>query len=499
MKLTDLLEYNEIWIQCHDNPDPDALASGYALYEYFRENGKEVHLIYSGKNRIKKANLQLMIDRLQIPVEYVDENVQKRNGLLITVDCCYGEGNVTKLSADKIAIIDHHQNETKEELAEINPTLGSCATLVWKMMREAGYSFAHKNNICSALYYGLLTDTGNFAELHHPVDRDMMDALEYEKTMISMFCNCNISIEDMVIAGKAMINYNYYPEKRCCLIQTEACDPNLLGLISDLTLQVDKFEICIVFNEQSEGYKLSVRSCVREIRANEIASFLTEGVGNGGGHSDKAGGYISKKLLGSVAPGVTAQEYLNRKINVYYSLSKIIDVKDYEPDLTGMVEYEKNKLVFGFVDPLQILPLNTRVLIRTLEGDIELELDGSFYVMIGLKGEVWPIKITEFEKSYRMLDETYVMPCEYQPNIRSYTDGKIYDLSKYANTCLSLGTNHIYAREIAEIIKVFTLWDREKYYLGMPGDYLACRVDNPKDVYVVAREIFHKSYHKVEA
>ena len=32
MKLSDLAAYNPITVQCHDNPDADALASGYALY-----------------------------------------------------------------------------------------------------------------------------------------------------------------------------------------------------------------------------------------------------------------------------------------------------------------------------------------------------------------------------------------------------------------------------------------------------------------------------------
>ena len=42
MKLRELLEFNQIIVQCHDNPDADAIASGYALYQYLKRNGKEV-------------------------------------------------------------------------------------------------------------------------------------------------------------------------------------------------------------------------------------------------------------------------------------------------------------------------------------------------------------------------------------------------------------------------------------------------------------------------
>lgn len=48
MKLSDLNKYETITIQCHDNPDADALASGYGLYCYFLSCGKQVRLIYSG-------------------------------------------------------------------------------------------------------------------------------------------------------------------------------------------------------------------------------------------------------------------------------------------------------------------------------------------------------------------------------------------------------------------------------------------------------------------
>ena len=40
MKLSDLLQFDNIIVQCQDNPDADALASGFGVYEYLRMNGK---------------------------------------------------------------------------------------------------------------------------------------------------------------------------------------------------------------------------------------------------------------------------------------------------------------------------------------------------------------------------------------------------------------------------------------------------------------------------
>jgi phosphoglycolate phosphatase len=89
MKLSELLKYDDIVIQCHDNPDADALSSGYALSWYLCKKGKTPRFIYRGKNKIQKSNLLIMLDELEIPVTYepdFDDNPE----LLVTVDCQYG-------------------------------------------------------------------------------------------------------------------------------------------------------------------------------------------------------------------------------------------------------------------------------------------------------------------------------------------------------------------------------------------------------------------------
>lgn len=45
MNLTQLEKFRHIVIQCHDNPDADALASGFALYSYFKAKGKQIAVI----------------------------------------------------------------------------------------------------------------------------------------------------------------------------------------------------------------------------------------------------------------------------------------------------------------------------------------------------------------------------------------------------------------------------------------------------------------------
>ena len=58
MKLNELLKFNDIVIQCHDNPDADALASGFALYWYFTRNDKKPVLLRLTASTVRRMLLQ---------------------------------------------------------------------------------------------------------------------------------------------------------------------------------------------------------------------------------------------------------------------------------------------------------------------------------------------------------------------------------------------------------------------------------------------------------
>lgn len=500
MKLSDLEKYGRITIQCHDNPDADALASGYGLYCYFQSRGKDVHLVYSGRTQIQKSNLRLMVEKLKLPVEYVQPRNQgpaSVEGLLITVDCQYGAGNVTGLTADHIAIIDHHQVETKNiELSVISPNLGSCSTLVWKMLTDEGFAVDSDASLGTALYYGLYTDTNQFSELYNPLDMDMREALNPDKSLITLFRNSNLSLKELEIAGIAMIRYSYNDDYEFAVIKAQPCDPNILGLISDFLLQVDAIKSCVVFNEVPDGYKFSVRSCIKEVNASELAAFLAQDIGSGGGHYEKAGGFISRWRYEKNFPTLHTEAYFNNRMTQYFDSFELIYAEEYQADIGSMKKYKKRRIPVGYVKADEVLPVGTPITIRTLEGDIDLTVEEDLYIIIGLKGEVYPNRREKFRRSYEIVDQKYRHggELEYTPTIKDRAEGSTLRLTDYARVCVPTGEVKIYAKELEKGVKVFTAWDKEKYMQGQPGDYLAVRCDDLHDVYVVERNIFGESY-----
>ena len=507
LHLEDLHAFSAVAIQCHDNPDADAMASAFALGRYFETRGTPVKLFYAGAFAIGKPNLTLFRDALHMPLAFAGDEVRSVNdlfpgvtdALLITADCQHGAGNVRMMAGDAVCVIDHHIKE--KDLARferIEPYLGSCATVVWKLLREAGFDFSAHPDVATALYYGLYTDTNSFAELFHPMDRDMLEDLRFDAGLIRQLKGSNLAKEELLVAGRALSGTRYEDELGAAVFEAEPCDPNILGFVSDLTLQVRNVDVTVGFNQVNQGVKLSIRSATPEVMANELAAYLTQGFGNGGGNREKAGGFL-KVPETEGAPG----DFLRKRLAGYFASYDTIVSGEYEPDTSAMRRYRKKNLPLGYVRLTDIYPEGTEVVVRTLEGDASFAVSPETYLMIGVQGEAYPISREKFAKTYREEEGTFaftpaaVTEAFYAPTVKDRVYHAPVELMPHARPCRAAGETFIYARALLRNTKVFTPWYADGYMYGKPGDYLAARGDDARDVYIIAAAIFDLSYEAV--
>ena len=496
LRLSDLTKYSDIVIQCHDNPDADALASGHAIKWYLKSKGISARFVYGGRQAISKSNLVLMINRLGIKADHVKQ--LDRPELLLTVDCQYGESNVTKFDADNVAVIDHHQISGKlPEMSEIRSNYGSCSTIIYELFKMENIDINSDVNLSTALYYGLMTDTNGFSEISHPSDKDLRDLAKFSRSEIIMFKNSNLSRDELKIAGKALENARFYEENSYAIVEAEPCDPNILGIISDMLLEVDSFETCLVYSILPFGVKLSVRSCIKEVKASELAAYLAENLGGGGGHVIKAGGLLKRDLL--EAAGVkyeknTLDAFISKRMEDYFKSSEIIYAHKHVENLEDLKHYTKKEVSVGYVKASLLADSGHKILIRTLEGDVDVKVEDDLNIIIGINGEIYPCRQEKFANSYIIDDSKYVFPGEYSPAVIDTETGERIELLPFAKSCIAKGGSGIYARELDHRVKVFTSWDPEKYYLGVPGDYLAVRADDLSDIYIIEKDIFKRTY-----
>lgn len=294
--LNKLLLYKNICIQCHNNPDSDAIASAYAVYRYLQSHNIEASIVYGGSEKIKKSGLKMLVKECGIPISH--ERSIEGYDLLVIVDGQYGAGNVEKLQADKIMIIDHHIQVVEDsEDYLIRPEYQSCSTLLWELLEEEGYSVAEDEKLAIALLYGLYIDTSCFADLFSGRDMKMKEALFRKQPLFERLTKSSMSVMELMVASDAMYNHYFDVERRFAIVEVLKCEQTVLGIIGDFMIQVDAVYLSFSYTKAGIDYQISLRSCHENLPANEIAAYVCDGIGGGGGHSNKAGGRIIKEKM----------------------------------------------------------------------------------------------------------------------------------------------------------------------------------------------------------
>lgn len=500
LSLHSLTGYPSVTIQCHDNPDADAIASGYGLYCYFTAQGIPTRFLYSGRNRVSKANLELMITHLNIPLTYIaPQDIEPVQGLLVMVDCQYGAGNVTSIPAEDVAVIDHHPLEVlAAKYMRIEPALGSCATLVWTMLCEEGFSIEENEALSTALYYGLYMDTNEFSELFHPVDSDMREHLPYDRELINLLRNSNISLKELEIAGIAMIRCSYNEEHQFAMIRSNPCDPNVLGLISDFLLRVAGVNTCVVFNADKGGYKFSVRSCIREVDAGDLADYLTENIGSGGGHAGKAGGYISRKSFTEHFPNLHSDAYFMNRCLDYLGRYEVLDASEGARIPEDAILYRRTRRPLLCVRAAELAELGDVVSVRIDDRMVSIDTREKVYYGVEENGVLHRMEPQIFHAFLAEtgidLREDYFEDDTIHPVVRDWQDGSLKSLSEYGERYLPTEHFQILAKRLDHAVKVFPKWDKEHYMVGNPGDYLAATASDPENLFIEPGAEFAKNF-----
>lgn len=486
--------YHHIVIQCHDNPDADAIASGYGLYLYFLEHKKKVSLIYSGNLELSKPNLKLMVDTLAIPLQYT-QALSEVPDLLITVDSQVKGGNIQWLEAYNYAEIDHHVSIGHKSFPHlIRPELSACSTLVWSLLLQDGFDPNAHPTLATALYYGLLTDSHFFSEVRHPLDKDMIDALDVDEQLIRRFRSSNLSMEDLETAGIALLRCSTNKTHHFAVLEARPCDPNILGFINDLAIQVDPIHVSIVYFEDPLGIKFSVRSSTSEVKANDFAAYLTKNIGSGGGNTDKAGGYISLAAFNEHHLSPNSETFFHTATKAYFESFDVLYAKTACLATSSMTSFVKKPIVIGYIPSTQLFKAGTPIRIRTLEGDIHIVTSDDTYIMVDIQGEAYPIQREKFYRTYEPTHQNFDIIYSYTPTVRNNLTGKAIELIHCIHPCIPTGTSKIYAYPLKKNTKLFTLWSDESYTTGLIGDYLAIRHDDPQDLSIIRQDIFHKTY-----
>ena len=303
-KLEELVEIlkdapDEVFIQPHNVPDPDAISSSLGLYYLLNLRGiKKLAIVYD--REIEKANSLKMLEMFNVPVIRASEAATLgEEDWAVLIDAQKGNANITDLPTEEVAVIDHHEfcGDKGYRFMDIRPEVGSCSAIIAEWFFENGIE--PPRQIATALLYGIFMDTANLTRGVSELDINMFYRLYYlsDIEMIVELKGYDLFINDLKLYAQAFMNVELYDE--IAFLCLKNVNDSLLGAAGDIVINVVGVNIVVAFAIHENGVKLSIRSTNQKIKANELVRYLVNGCGVGGGHDNMAGGFIPQDNISS--------------------------------------------------------------------------------------------------------------------------------------------------------------------------------------------------------
>ncbi len=309
-ELVQLLSGHRTFIQTHNFPDADALASAVGLQSFLKHYGIETTICYDGK--IDKLSTKRMLVTFNIKIYSIHEiSDMREEDYIVMVDSQKYNANLTDVIGDEVACIDHHPtfigcDYTYSDIRIV----GACSSIIASYFQEEGIPL--DSTVATALLVGIKIDTSDLSRGVTDLDIDMfayLYKLADKEQLKDMFKN-NMEFADLQAYGAAIESIEIYDRVGFAYIPFD-CPDALIATISDFILALNVVDVAVVYALRKDGIKISVRSEVSAVSAGTLVAKALDNIGNGGGHAVMAGGFIGVDKVKSFGNQI---EYHVRKL-----------------------------------------------------------------------------------------------------------------------------------------------------------------------------------------
>lgn len=309
--LLKVIKCPHVFIQMHNYPDQDAIASAAGLQELLALHNISSTICYKGQ--IDKFNTLKMLELLQIRIYDIDTLRMGAQDQIILIDAQKGNVNIDDFTGNEAACIDHHPifQDCDYLFSDIRPSYGACASIIASYFFENLFSPSEKT--ATALLYGIKMDTDNLSRMLTNTDIDMFCFLMKlaDLALLKKLESSTICINDLQTYVKAISHLNIQGQVVFTNIGND-CSEAMLGTVSDFLLALSEISISVVCSYRAGGLKFSLRSKDEQFDAGKIIQTALAGIGDGGGHPTMAGGFVPD-IRSEYDAGRTAK-YIKEKI-----------------------------------------------------------------------------------------------------------------------------------------------------------------------------------------
>jgi nanoRNase/pAp phosphatase (c-di-AMP/oligoRNAs hydrolase) len=315
---------DRVLILTHNDPDPDAIASGLALRNLLRRTRQTaiIGCMY-GVSRPENLRMLKLLD-LQVEVLTAEQIKSFDRVALVDVQPHYFPGLLPQVDL----VIDHHpeQHGYNAVFKDIRPEYGSTCTILTEHLRAVDIDISERT--ATAMLYAIKSDTLFF---NRQANRADLDSFSYlyplsDATMIRKMEGSEITGERLDYVIKAW-QQGRMLEHVFCAFLGEPSREDFMPYVADFYLQLENVQWSVISGVVNETFVVSVRNLGYSRNAGDFVRRWFSDIGSAGGHR-------------TMAKAVVPLEAFQRKFGTYEGSR--INQRMLELVLAFLHEYDKN-------------------------------------------------------------------------------------------------------------------------------------------------------------
>ncbi len=304
---------DRVLILLHNEPDPDALASGLALRNVLRRN-KQTAVIGALQGVTRPENVR-MLNLLDIHVEHITpaEIANYERVAMVDVQPHYFGGLIDRVDL----VIDHHPEQTgySAVFKDIRTNYGSTSTILTEHLRAVDANISERT--ATAMLYAIKSDTLFF---NRQANRVVLDAFSYlyplaDAALIRKMEGAEITMERLEYVLKAKQNGRMVEQVFCTFLGTSPRE-DFIPYVADFYLQLEDVKWTIVAGIVNDSLVMSVRNLGYTRNAGEFVRKYFAHIGSAGGHRAMAKAVVPLRAFRDKYGNLQADEFTEKVLSL---------------------------------------------------------------------------------------------------------------------------------------------------------------------------------------
>lgn len=315
-------------ILTHDYPDPDALATAFALQHLLQHGFKvESKIAYGGV--IGRTENRAMVKHLRIPARRLKRTDLKAGRAVALVDTQPAfKNNSFPKTRRAVLVIDQHASEEKPaaDLSIIDTGCGATCVIVAQAMLLMKIDIPVR--VATALAYGILSDTLDlFRATRADVVQTYLTILHHsDMRILARIQNPDRSKNFFVTLGRCIRESMVYRHLIVSHLGNIA-NPDLVSQMAEFLLTYDRIKWSFCTGRYKGRLHVSLRTSVQETHAGEILRDVFDNRKEAGGHKAIAGGSFRVGLNMPDEVWKEREQTLNSRLRQRLRISRRIEFR----------------------------------------------------------------------------------------------------------------------------------------------------------------------------